>query len=87
MLYATLRLKLSLLGSYNPDWAVVINEVDEERLYFVVETKGNSDINYLREEERAKIKCARKHFEALGEYIEFTAPENSPDKFLKNTRR
>ena len=86
MLYATLRLKLSLLGSYNPDWAVVINEVDEERLYFVVETKGNSDINYLREEERAKIKCARKHFEALGEEVEFIAPENSPDEFLKNAR-
>ena len=28
------------IGSYNPDWAVVINEFDEERLYFVVETKG-----------------------------------------------
>lgn len=45
------------IGSYNPDWAVVINEVDEERLYFVIETKGNSYINLLREEEKAKIKC------------------------------
>ena len=72
------------IGSYNLDWAVVINEVDEERLYFVVETKGNSDINSLREEEKAKIKCARKHFKALGEEVEFITPENNADKFLKN---
>ena len=74
------------IGSYNPDWAVVINEVDEERLYFVVETKGNSDINLLREEEKAKIKCARKHFEALGEEVAFMAPESSPDEFMEKVR-
>ena len=74
------------IGSYNPDWAVVINEVDEERLYFVVETKGKSDINLLREEEKAKIKCARKHFEALGEEVVFMAPESSPDEFMEKAR-
>ena len=74
------------IGSYNPDWAVVINEVDEERLYFVVETKGKSDINLLREEEKAKIKCARKHFEALGEEVAFMAPESSPDEFMEKAR-
>lgn len=30
------------IGSYNPDWAVVINGIDEERLYFIVETKQSS---------------------------------------------
>ena len=74
------------IGSYNPDWAVVINEFDEERLYFVVETKGKSDINLLREEEIAKIKCAKKHFKALGEDVVFMAPENSPDEFIDKTR-
>ncbi len=74
------------IGSYNPDWAVVINEFDEERLYFVVETKGKSDINLLREEEKAKIKCARKHFEALGKEVVFIAPENNPDEFIKKTK-
>ena len=74
------------IGSYNPDWAVVINEIDEERLYFVVETKGKSDINLLRDEEIAKIKCAKKHFEALGEKVEFMAPESNPDEFIKKAR-
>ena len=74
------------IGSYNPDWAVVINEFDEERLYFVVETKDKNDINLLREEEKAKIKCARKHFEALGEEIAFMAPESNVDEFIEKTR-
>ena len=74
------------IGSYNPDWAVVINESDEERLYFVVETKGKSDISLLREEERTKIMCARKHFEALGEDVSFMAPESSPDEFMEKTK-
>ena len=74
------------IGSYNPDWAVVINEIDEERLYFVVETKGKSDINLLREEEQSKIKCAKKHFEALGEKVEFMAPESNPDEFMEKAR-
>ena len=30
------------LGSYNPDWAVLIDSDEGERLYFVVETKGQS---------------------------------------------
>jgi len=74
------------IGSYNPDWAVVINEIDEERLYFVVETKGKSDISLLREEEQSKIKCAKKHFEALGEKVEFMAPESNPDEFIEKAR-
>ena len=74
------------IGSYNPDWDVVINEIDEERLYFVVETKGKSDINLLREEEQSKIKCAKKHFEALGEKVEFMAPESNPDEFIEKAR-
>ena len=28
------------LGSYNPDWAVVVEDEGDEKLYFVVETKG-----------------------------------------------
>ncbi len=56
------------LGGYNPDWAYV-REVDgERRVYFVTETKGggNNGIN-TRPAEEAKIRCARKHFEALDE--------------------
>ena len=74
------------IGSYNPDWAVVINEIDEERLYFVLETKGKSHINLLREEEQSKIKCDKKHFEALGEKVEFMALESNPDEFMEKAR-
>ncbi|MCZ9335509.1 restriction endonuclease, partial [Klebsiella pneumoniae] len=30
------------LGSYNPDWAVVVDDSGQEKLYFVVETKGST---------------------------------------------
>ena len=34
------------LGSYNPDWAVVVKDDDGgKRLYLVVETKGNTSEN------------------------------------------
>jgi type III restriction enzyme len=53
------------LGPYNPDWAVLIEEDGRERLYFVVETKGSSAADELREVERAKIACGHAHFTAL----------------------
>jgi len=53
------------LGSYNPDWAVLIESGNGERLYFVVETKGTSLLNELRRFEAAKILCSKKHFKAL----------------------
>ena len=53
------------LGSYNPDWAVLIEKDGTERLYFVVETKGSLFIDDLRDKESAKIECGKAHFEAL----------------------
>jgi restriction endonuclease len=53
------------LGPYNPDWAVVIEEEGQERLYFVVETKGSAAPEDLREAEKAKVNCGRAHFDAL----------------------
>ena len=53
------------LGSYNPDWAVLIENDDQERLYFVAETKGSSFLDDLRNSEHAKVKCGVAHFEAL----------------------
>ena len=53
------------LGTYNPDWAVLIEDECGERLYFVVETKGSQFASDLRDPERAKIACGEKHFEAL----------------------
>ena len=53
------------LGPYNPDWAVLIETEDAERLYFVAETKGTSFLDDLRNAERAKVDCGREHFAAL----------------------
>ncbi len=53
------------LGSYNPDWAVLVTTPDGDRLYFVVETKGSLFGNDLRNAESAKIECGRAHFKAL----------------------
>lgn len=54
------------LGTYNPDWAVVVEDEGEEKLYFVVETKGSTWWDDLRHLEGAKIKCGEKHFDEIG---------------------
>ena len=53
------------LGPYNPDWAVLIEDDEGERLYLVVETKGSAFLDDLRNAERAKVECGKAHFEAL----------------------
>lgn len=53
------------LGTYNPDWAVLVDRNGEERLYFVVETKSSLFTEDLRDREGAKIECGRAHFKAL----------------------
>ena len=54
------------LGGYNPDWAVLLNTAEGERLYFVVETKGSLFVDDLRGKEGDKITCGKAHFKALG---------------------
>lgn len=68
------------LGSYNPDWAVLIEQDGKEKLYFVVETKSTLVSVERRPEENAKIKCGYAHFEALGDDVKFTV-SNSMDEF------
>ena len=53
------------LGTYNPDWAVVVEQEGRRRLYFVVETKGTNALNEVPEDQAAKIKCGRRHFAAI----------------------
>lgn len=53
------------LGTYNPDWAVLVEVDGQEKLFFVVETKGSLFAEDLRDKESAKIVCGRAHFEAL----------------------
>ena len=59
------------LGSYNPDWAVLIEKDGDQKLYFVLETKSNLLSESLRPTETAKIKCGHRHFEALENNVTF----------------
>lgn len=63
------------LGTYNPDWAVLMDMDGTERLYFVVETKntntGTVIEDLLKANEQDKIKCGREHFKALGEEAKY----------------
>jgi type III restriction enzyme len=53
------------LGTYNPDWAVLVEDGGAERLYFVVETKSTLFDDELRDRESAKIACGKAHFQSL----------------------
>jgi type III restriction enzyme len=67
------------LGSYNPDWAVLVETDGAERLYFVVETKSSLFVVDLRDRENAKITCGEAHFKALEK-------ENNPARFVKASK-
>lgn len=54
------------VGPYNPDWAIIKQEDGEERIYMIRETKSTLDDSKLRPAELAKIKSAKRHFEAIG---------------------
>ena len=64
------------LGPYNPDWAVLVDKPEGERLYLVVETKSSLFTDDLRDKESAKINCGRAHFQAL-------ASDDNPAFFLQ----
>ncbi len=75
------------LGTYNPDWAVLVEDEGHEKLYFVVETKGSGWWDDLRHKEGAKIACGKEHFAVLAnpanpaKYIHATSVED----MLKHT--
>ena len=48
------------IGNYVPDWAVVFE--NDSKIYFVAETKGTLNKQFLRDVERMKIDCGTKHF-------------------------
>jgi len=58
-------------ASYTPDFGLVVShkglrDEKEVELHLVVETKSTNKIDELTPEEQIKIKCAIKHFHALG---------------------
>ena len=57
-------------GNYSPDWAIVYQKSDEEiAMYFIAETKWDKEYGDLSDDEKIKIKCATRHFEAVNEHI------------------
>ncbi|NLC10560.1 MAG: hypothetical protein GX782_11435 [Gammaproteobacteria bacterium] len=59
------------LGSYNPDWAILIDKDGTNRLYFVVETKSSLFTEDLRLAEQDKIRCGEAHFAALDSSVKY----------------
>ena len=53
------------VGNYNPDWAIVFDNPSFKYIYFIAETKGSMDSLQLRDIEKAKIECAKKHFKCI----------------------
>jgi type III restriction enzyme len=69
---------LAPLGTYNPDWAILIEQDGEEKRYFVVKTKSSSWWYDTRHQEGVKIKCGDKRFIAI-------ALDPNPAKYVKVT--
>ena len=75
---------LTPIGTYNPDWALVVDYPDDdgERLYLVRETKGTTDLDDLRPDEKRKIECGKRHFRgALG--VNYKVVDDSGDLRIK----
>ena len=77
------------IGSYNPDWAIVVEDIDEfgqltgkEKFYLVRETKDTINRDELRPDEKRKIKCGEKHFgEALD--VDYDVVDSAHDLRIK----
>ena len=54
------------VGNYNPDWAIIKQVDGKDHIYMIRETKSTLDESKRRPIENAKIKAAKKHFEAIG---------------------
>ena len=70
------------LGTYNPDWAILVELDGEERLYFVIETKGTMFSEEIRQTEQAKIECGHAHFKALDNETRFEVAKDY-DTFME----
>ncbi|NCX95992.1 MAG: type III restriction endonuclease subunit R, partial [Chitinophagia bacterium] len=57
------------LGNYNPDWAVLVEQNGTDKLFFVIESKGSLSAEMLRDLEKNKIECGKRHFEELSDKL------------------
>ena len=67
------------IGNYNPDWAVYVENENEKKLYFVIETKGSTNFMDLRDRESIKIQCGKKHFQAIDAEVCFDVTKTFRD--------
>ena len=74
------------VGKYSPDWAIVFEEGCVKHIYFVAETKGNSNtLQFMRDHnlrgvEDAKIQCAERHFKAISsDVVKYDVVRNYED--------
>jgi type III restriction enzyme len=78
--------------TYTPDFGLVIShkglrDNEEVELHLVVETKSTDNLDALTTEEQIKIKCAIKHFHALGISANTTLLFQAPvERFDPNVR-
>ena len=74
-------------SNYIPDWAIVVEKFQdgykEEKIYFVVETKGTNNIYKLKPEEKIKIESAKKRFELIKD-SKFVTPVKDFHSFEEN---
>jgi len=71
------------IGNYNPDWAVLWEKNGEQKLYFILETKGTTNLFNLKTPEQLKIHCGKEHFKALDSGLEMHVARDW-DKFKIN---
>lgn len=73
------------IGTYNPDWAVLWEKNGEQKLYFILETKGTTSLFDLKTPEQLKIHCGKEHFKALDNGVEMYGPVKDWNKFKVNS--
>lgn len=59
---------------------------DDEKLFFVVETKGSTGLFDLRPKERSKIDCGKKHFKAIGSEMIVASGIEDVEEFALNSK-
>ena len=74
------------VGNYSPDWAIAFKEGKVKHTYFIAETKGSMESMGLRDIEKAKIHCAKKHFEKISNNCVRHGVVNSFEKLLEIVR-
>lgn len=72
------------IGTYNPDWAVYLDRNGEQKLYFILETKGTTELFGLRTPEQLKIHCGTEHFKALENGVEMRIAKDWKEFKIQN---